>query len=138
MTCPHRVNTEFGVVPAPRRNTRKPVEYVFERQLRPSIPPVSMSKLFLSFGCEENMIFFFFFFFVNAVLMQLNHFNMFKPSNNSNYVLNCTMVEFILLFGFPKLHCCINYIWLLAWNIEARHLKLLKNFKSRNPFGHLK
>ncbi|KAK4278575.1 hypothetical protein QN277_016405 [Acacia crassicarpa] len=40
MTCPHRVNTEFGVVPAPRRNTRKPVEYVFERQLRPSIPPI--------------------------------------------------------------------------------------------------
>ncbi|KAF7833767.1 protein DAMAGED DNA-BINDING 2 [Senna tora] len=38
MTCPHRVTTEYGVVPAPRRNTRKPFEYVFERQLRPSIP----------------------------------------------------------------------------------------------------
>ncbi|KAI4306610.1 hypothetical protein L6164_029871 [Bauhinia variegata] len=40
MTCPHRVTTEFGVIPAPRRNTHKPLEYVFERQLRPDIPPI--------------------------------------------------------------------------------------------------
>uniref|UniRef100_A0A7N0ULS8 Protein DAMAGED DNA-BINDING 2 n=1 Tax=Kalanchoe fedtschenkoi TaxID=63787 RepID=A0A7N0ULS8_KALFE len=34
MTCPHRIATEHGVVPASRRNTNKPVTYVFERQLR--------------------------------------------------------------------------------------------------------
>ncbi|CAI9106960.1 OLC1v1006212C1 [Oldenlandia corymbosa var. corymbosa] len=38
MTCPHRVATEFGVVPAPRRNTHNSLDYVFERQLRPRIP----------------------------------------------------------------------------------------------------
>ncbi|KAJ4725594.1 damaged DNA binding 2 [Melia azedarach] len=38
MTCPHRVTTEHGVISAPHRNTRNPLEYVFERQLRPSMP----------------------------------------------------------------------------------------------------
>ncbi|XP_061347198.1 protein DAMAGED DNA-BINDING 2 [Gastrolobium bilobum] len=38
LTCPHRVTTEHGVIPAPRRKTYKPLEYVFERQLRPAIP----------------------------------------------------------------------------------------------------
>ncbi|KAL3518067.1 hypothetical protein ACH5RR_020656 [Cinchona calisaya] len=38
MTCPHRVATEYGVVPAPRRNTHNSLDYVFERQLRPQIP----------------------------------------------------------------------------------------------------
>ncbi|KAJ9146795.1 hypothetical protein P3X46_029021 [Hevea brasiliensis] len=40
MTCPHRVATEYGVIPAPLRNTHNPLEYVFQRQLRPSIPPI--------------------------------------------------------------------------------------------------
>ncbi|KAG2673156.1 hypothetical protein I3760_13G076700 [Carya illinoinensis] len=40
MTCPHRVATEHGVIPAPRRNTRNSLEYVFERQLRPDILPI--------------------------------------------------------------------------------------------------
>ncbi|KAK7385521.1 hypothetical protein VNO78_31243 [Psophocarpus tetragonolobus] len=40
LTCPHRVSTEHGVVPAPRRKTCKPLEYVFERQLRPSLPSI--------------------------------------------------------------------------------------------------
>lgn len=38
MTCPHRVATEYGVVPAPRRNTHSSLDYVFHRQLRPRIP----------------------------------------------------------------------------------------------------
>ncbi|KAL5748072.1 hypothetical protein ACOSQ2_025369 [Xanthoceras sorbifolium] len=38
MTCPHRVTTEHGVIPAPHRNACNPLEYVFERQLRPRIP----------------------------------------------------------------------------------------------------
>lgn len=40
MTCPHRVATEYGVIPAPHRNTRNPLEYVFERQLKPGIPTI--------------------------------------------------------------------------------------------------
>ncbi|XVF68986.1 hypothetical protein PTKIN_Ptkin11bG0045300 [Pterospermum kingtungense] len=37
MTCPHRVTTEHGVMPAPHKNTQNPVEFIFERQLRPRI-----------------------------------------------------------------------------------------------------
>ncbi|XP_057442272.1 protein DAMAGED DNA-BINDING 2 [Lotus japonicus] len=40
LTCPHRFSTEHGVVPAPRKKTCKPFEYVFERQLRPGIPSI--------------------------------------------------------------------------------------------------
>lgn len=40
LNCPHRVTTEHGVVPAPRRKTSKPLEYVFERQLRHAIPSI--------------------------------------------------------------------------------------------------
>ncbi|XP_057726306.1 protein DAMAGED DNA-BINDING 2 [Arachis stenosperma] len=40
LTCPHRVTTEYGVIPAPRKKTRKPLEYVFERQLKPSVPSI--------------------------------------------------------------------------------------------------
>lgn len=40
LNCPHRVSTEHGVVPAPRKKTFKPLEYVFERQLRPSLPSI--------------------------------------------------------------------------------------------------
>ncbi|KDP46502.1 hypothetical protein JCGZ_08474 [Jatropha curcas] len=40
ITCPHRVATEYGVIPAPQRNTHNPLEYVFQRQLRPHIPPI--------------------------------------------------------------------------------------------------
>ncbi|XP_058099653.1 protein DAMAGED DNA-BINDING 2 [Magnolia sinica] len=38
MACPHRVATEHGIIPAPRRNTRNPLDYVFERQLSTNIP----------------------------------------------------------------------------------------------------
>ncbi|GAV89905.1 WD40 domain-containing protein, partial [Cephalotus follicularis] len=38
MACPHRVATEHGVVPAPHRKTLNPLQFVFERQLRPRIP----------------------------------------------------------------------------------------------------
>ncbi|XP_024033790.1 protein DAMAGED DNA-BINDING 2 isoform X2 [Citrus clementina] len=38
MSCPHRVATEYGVTPASHRNAGNPVEYVFERQLRPNMP----------------------------------------------------------------------------------------------------
>ncbi|CAI0392966.1 unnamed protein product [Linum tenue] len=40
MSCPHRVATEHGVIPAPLRSTHSPLEYVFQRQLRPKIPPI--------------------------------------------------------------------------------------------------
>ncbi|KAF8394928.1 hypothetical protein HHK36_018867 [Tetracentron sinense] len=40
MSCPHRVATEHGVIPAPRRNTLSPLDYVFERQLSPRIPKI--------------------------------------------------------------------------------------------------
>ncbi|KAG4167899.1 hypothetical protein ERO13_A13G224600v2 [Gossypium hirsutum] len=40
MACPHRVATEHGVVPAPHVNTQNPVEFVFERQLKPRITPI--------------------------------------------------------------------------------------------------
>ncbi|XXG66429.1 hypothetical protein AAC387_Pa05g3910 [Persea americana] len=39
MTCPHRVATEHGVVPA-RKNSRNSLDYVFERQLRTGIPTI--------------------------------------------------------------------------------------------------
>uniref|UniRef100_A0A803KRJ5 Protein DAMAGED DNA-BINDING 2 n=1 Tax=Chenopodium quinoa TaxID=63459 RepID=A0A803KRJ5_CHEQI len=38
MNCPHRVATEHGVIPAPRKSTRHSVDYIFERQLRPHVP----------------------------------------------------------------------------------------------------
>ncbi|WCJ29209.1 damaged DNA binding 2 [Euphorbia peplus] len=37
MTCPHRVTTEYGVI---RKNSHNPLEYVFQRQLRPCIPQI--------------------------------------------------------------------------------------------------
>ncbi|KAL2898713.1 Protein DAMAGED DNA-BINDING 2 [Bienertia sinuspersici] len=40
MTCPHRIATEHGVIPAPRKSTRHSVNYVFERQLRPHVPAI--------------------------------------------------------------------------------------------------
>lgn len=40
MTCPHRVATEHGVIPAPRKSTRHSVDYIFERQLRPHVPTI--------------------------------------------------------------------------------------------------
>ncbi|KAJ4834688.1 DNA damage-binding protein 2 [Turnera subulata] len=40
MTCPHRVTTEYGVVPAPHKNTHNRLDFVFQRQLRPRIPPI--------------------------------------------------------------------------------------------------
>ncbi|KAK6235035.1 hypothetical protein SCA6_010372 [Theobroma cacao] len=40
MTCPHRVATEHGVIPAPHKNTQNPVEFIFERQLRPGIASI--------------------------------------------------------------------------------------------------
>ncbi|EXC01441.1 Protein DAMAGED DNA-BINDING 2 [Morus notabilis] len=36
MTCPHRVSTEYGVIPTSLRNSRNPFAYVFERQLGPT------------------------------------------------------------------------------------------------------
>ncbi|XP_052187831.1 protein DAMAGED DNA-BINDING 2 [Diospyros lotus] len=40
MTCPHRVASEHGVVPAPRKNSGSALDYVFERQLRPKVPTI--------------------------------------------------------------------------------------------------
>lgn len=40
MTCPHKVATEHGVIPAPNRNTRSSLDYVFRRQLQPDIPAI--------------------------------------------------------------------------------------------------
>ncbi|CAN4115786.1 unnamed protein product [Withania somnifera] len=40
MTCPHRVATEYGIVPAPRKNTTNPLEFFFQRQLQPRVPPI--------------------------------------------------------------------------------------------------
>ncbi|KAE8732348.1 Protein DAMAGED DNA-BINDING 2 [Hibiscus syriacus] len=45
MTCPHRVATEHGVIPAPHINTQNPVEFIFERQLRPRITPIKPAYL---------------------------------------------------------------------------------------------
>lgn len=51
MNCPHRVATEHGVVPAPRKSTRHSVDYIFERQLRPHVPAVScLLYIWPSFG----------------------------------------------------------------------------------------
>ncbi|XAR58913.1 hypothetical protein NMG60_11014492 [Bertholletia excelsa] len=40
MYCPHRVASEHGVVPAPRRSRLNSLNYVFERQLRPNVPTI--------------------------------------------------------------------------------------------------
>lgn len=40
VTCPHRVATEYGVIPATHKNTRNALEYAFKRQIRPRIPPI--------------------------------------------------------------------------------------------------
>lgn len=40
VTCPHRVATEYGVIPATHKNTRNALGYVFKRQIRPRIPPI--------------------------------------------------------------------------------------------------
>ncbi|XP_010262841.1 PREDICTED: protein DAMAGED DNA-BINDING 2 [Nelumbo nucifera] len=40
ITCPHRVAMERGVIPAPRRNTGFPLDYIFERQLRTNVPMI--------------------------------------------------------------------------------------------------
>ncbi|KAL8144042.1 hypothetical protein V2J09_017074 [Rumex salicifolius] len=43
LTCPHRVATEHGVFPAPQRDTRLLVDYVFKRQQKDKIPSVKPS-----------------------------------------------------------------------------------------------
>ncbi|CAN1809008.1 Protein DAMAGED DNA-BINDING 2 [Linum perenne] len=43
MSCPHRVAIEHGVVPASHRRTHSPLDYVFQRQLMPKIPPIKPS-----------------------------------------------------------------------------------------------
>ncbi|KAF9620459.1 hypothetical protein IFM89_012636 [Coptis chinensis] len=40
MTCPHRVSMEHGVVPARKRSTRSPLDFVFERQIRTNVPKI--------------------------------------------------------------------------------------------------
>ncbi|CAK9164213.1 unnamed protein product [Ilex paraguariensis] len=40
MTCPHRVATEYGVIPAPHKSTYNSLNYIFARQLRPNIPRI--------------------------------------------------------------------------------------------------
>lgn len=40
ITCPHRVATEYGVIPAAHKNTRNSLEFIFERQLRPKITKI--------------------------------------------------------------------------------------------------
>ncbi|KAK9159058.1 hypothetical protein Scep_005632 [Stephania cephalantha] len=36
--CPHRVVLDQGAVPAPRRNNRSPLDYIFDRQIQNKIP----------------------------------------------------------------------------------------------------
>ncbi|XP_002525636.2 protein DAMAGED DNA-BINDING 2 [Ricinus communis] len=40
ISCPHRVAIEYGIISAPQRNTHNTLQYVFQRQLRPSIPQI--------------------------------------------------------------------------------------------------
>ncbi|KAL6967666.1 DNA damage-binding protein 2 [Sarracenia purpurea var. burkii] len=40
MTCPHRIATEHGVIPAPYRSIHNSLDYVFERQIKPSITKI--------------------------------------------------------------------------------------------------
>ncbi|PIA32199.1 hypothetical protein AQUCO_04500057v1 [Aquilegia coerulea] len=40
MTCPYRVSMEHGVVPAPKRNTRSPLDFVFERQIKSNVSTI--------------------------------------------------------------------------------------------------
>ncbi|KAF3641416.1 Protein DAMAGED DNA-BINDING 2 [Capsicum annuum] len=40
MTCPHRVTTDYGIVTAPRKSATNPLEFVFQRQLQPRVPPI--------------------------------------------------------------------------------------------------
>lgn len=47
LNCPHRVATEHGVIPAPRRNTRTSLDYVFHRQLQPKHPSSMMKPAYL-------------------------------------------------------------------------------------------
>ncbi|XP_057536342.1 protein DAMAGED DNA-BINDING 2 [Amaranthus tricolor] len=45
MTCPHRIATEHGVAPTPRKSTRHSVDFVFARQLRPRVPAIKPGYL---------------------------------------------------------------------------------------------
>lgn len=54
MTCPHRVATEHGVIPA-RKNKRNSLDYVFERQLRTGIPTVSFDFTVLGFSSPLSL-----------------------------------------------------------------------------------
>lgn len=57
VACPHRVATEYGVVPAPHKSTRNALEYMFERQIRPRVPPVSLkSTICLCFVLAEILL----------------------------------------------------------------------------------
>ncbi|KAG6401387.1 hypothetical protein SASPL_138243 [Salvia splendens] len=38
MTCPHKVATEFGVFPAPLKNSHNSLKYLFDRQLKCHVP----------------------------------------------------------------------------------------------------
>ena len=46
-TCPHRVATEYGVVPAPKKQCGGVVEFVYERQLRSHLPKVPFSFYYI-------------------------------------------------------------------------------------------
>nr|XP_043611215.1 protein DAMAGED DNA-BINDING 2 [Erigeron canadensis] len=40
VNCPHRAAMEFGVIPASRKRTNNPFDYVFERQMRHKVPSI--------------------------------------------------------------------------------------------------
>lgn len=53
MACPHRVATEHGVIPAPRRNNQTSMDFVFERQLMVKVQKVKALE------CSYSLSFFF-------------------------------------------------------------------------------
>ncbi|GAA0183963.1 damaged DNA-binding protein [Lithospermum erythrorhizon] len=56
MSCPHKVATEHGVVPAHRKHSNSSLGYVFERQLKSHIPAVSSILLYLTLIKPEFVI----------------------------------------------------------------------------------
>ncbi|XP_074571002.1 DNA damage-binding protein 2 [Curcuma longa] len=40
MSCPHRVAMDHGVIPAPEKNSKTPLDYIFKRQINDKIPKI--------------------------------------------------------------------------------------------------
>lgn len=119
MSCPHRVATEYGVTPASHRNAGNSVEYVFERQLRPNMPYVSVFFLifFLILNCHYSV------YLISAWYLYVQMVVMCQIMSQG--VKSLTLVSFEFVLTVYSIHCALDeYVLYLMLTYFALHFML--------------